>query len=102
MARKIAYAAKRAVFSRKAPTHPVNPIRNVMAPFKQRIKIQCLQTTNDLIHFMHISILKNKTIFIFTCPYKDKCRIQGDVGKQGQIVKSIFFCPCPDTNGQNT
>ena len=38
MARKIAYAAKRAVFSRKAPTHPVNPIRNVMAPFKQRKK----------------------------------------------------------------
>ena len=33
MARKIAYAAKRAVFSRSAPTQPVNPIRNVMAPF---------------------------------------------------------------------
>ena len=58
MARKIAYAAKRAVFSRKAPTHPVNPIRNVMAPFKQRIKIQCLQNTNYLIQIMHILILK--------------------------------------------
>ena len=32
MARKIAYAAKRAVFSRRAPTQPVNPIKNVMAP----------------------------------------------------------------------
>ena len=59
MARKIAYAAKRAVFSRKAPTHPVNPIRNVMAPFKQRIKIQCLHKTNYLIYFMRISILNN-------------------------------------------
>ena len=35
MARKIAYAAKRAVFSRRAPTQPVNPIRNVMAPIIQ-------------------------------------------------------------------
>ena len=32
MARKIAYAANRAVFSRNAPTHPVNPMRNVIAP----------------------------------------------------------------------
>ena len=37
MARKIAYAAKRAVFSRNAPTHPVKPMRNVMAPFKDEI-----------------------------------------------------------------
>ena len=36
MARKIAYAAKSAVFSRKAPTQPVNPMRNVIAPFKNR------------------------------------------------------------------
>ena len=34
IARNIAYAARRAVFSRKAPTHPVKPMRNVMAPFK--------------------------------------------------------------------
>jgi len=37
MARKIAYAAKRAVFSRRAPTQPVNPIRNVMAPAHMKI-----------------------------------------------------------------
>ena len=36
IAKNIAYAAKRAVFSRKAPTHPVKPIKNVMAPANRR------------------------------------------------------------------
>ena len=39
IARNIAYAANRAVFSRKAPTHPVKPIKNVMAPANRKDKV---------------------------------------------------------------
>ncbi len=54
MARKIAYAAKRAVFSRRAPTHPVNPMRNVMAPIKNVYQISSSFSYNTNVPFEYL------------------------------------------------
>ena len=81
----MAQAASRAVFSLRAPTHPVNP-----KEIKQNLRVENKENR----------LTDDKS----DGPSPDEYEgwVQGNVGQLGEVVEGVLLCPCPDTYSQHS